>query len=418
LNRVEAGANLGWVQIMGPLARLSQFRATETDPTAPQPFAPNGYFGLQQVRWSPENIATSPAEALDRLFTVYQGGRRFAAELDGDHEVPRVVTAASGEAEFRVQSDGSVRYRLRLANIEGVTQAHIHISGPGTNGPVVAFLIPFDPAGFDVGEERVVAEGVITADEVIARPGFDGTLAELVRRMRQGRTYVNVHTLAHPPGEVRGQIELTDGRAVSHYSDPEFSWKFEVAPGAVGFLDSRALGREYRDDLFTGAASPVLEGGQLFRFDLTRNRRNVAPDDPRLADRVADNLNKFDLTESESLLFGRDVGVATDIQTGPNGNLFVVSLTQGTVFEIFRREEGGRGRREEFLVAPLIAAPPAPAITVRSHAVATATALDAPEPAGAEAPRAEERFVFAERAEAPRRQDVLDRLFGDDEFVI
>jgi hypothetical protein len=60
-------------------------------------------------------------------------------------------------------------------------------------------------------------------------------------------------------------------------------------------------------------------------------------DDPRLQDRVADNLGKFDITESESLLFGTDFGVGTDIRTGPNGNLYVVSLTHGAIYEIFRR---------------------------------------------------------------------------------
>jgi hypothetical protein len=60
-------------------------------------------------------------------------------------------------------------------------------------------------------------------------------------------------------------------------------------------------------------------------------------DDPRLEDRVADNVAKHNLVESESLLFGRNFGVATDIHTGPNGNLFVVSLSQGTIYEISRR---------------------------------------------------------------------------------
>ncbi|HEY7436776.1 MAG TPA: hypothetical protein VIE41_16670 [Methylomirabilota bacterium] len=55
-----------------------------------------------------------------------------------------------------------------------------------------------------------------------------------------------------------------------------------------------------------------------------------------LLDRVADNLCKFDITESERLLFGRDFGIGTDIQTGPNGNLFVVSLSHGAIYEIFR----------------------------------------------------------------------------------
>jgi aldose sugar dehydrogenase len=78
-------------------------------------------------------------------------------------------------------------------------------------------------------------------------------------------------------------------------------------------------------------------GGHLFRFNLTGNRRGIAVDDPGLQDRVADNSAKNDITESETLLFGTDFGVGTDIETGPNGNLFVVSLSRGAVYEIFRR---------------------------------------------------------------------------------
>jgi len=58
---------------------------------------------------------------------------------------------------------------------------------------------------------------------------------------------------------------------------------------------------------------------------------------PSLRTLHADNNNKFDITESESLLFGRDFGVATDFKTGPNGNLFVVSLDEGAVYEIAHR---------------------------------------------------------------------------------
>ena len=86
-----------------------------------------------------------------------------------------------------------------------------------------------------------------------------------------------------------------------------------------------------------GAARTSLEGGHLFHFNLTGNRRNIGVDDPRLEDRVADNNHKFDITESESLLFGRNFGVVTDIHTGPNGNLFLVSLSNSAVYEIFRR---------------------------------------------------------------------------------
>jgi glucose/arabinose dehydrogenase len=135
----------------------------------------------------------------------------------------------------------------------------------------------------------------------------------------------------------------------SRYSDPEFSWKFEVAPAGIGFLNSRALGRRYEGNLFVGAARPFLEGGFLWRFKLSRDRKEFDLDDRRLRDRVADNLAKPSPTdpvanaqsfiESETLLFGRNFGVGSDIQTGPNGNLFVVSLTHGAVYEIFRERE-------------------------------------------------------------------------------
>ena len=202
----------------------------------------------------------------------------------------------------------------------------------------MAFLFGLVAQGVDFQAGDLIASGVLDDDDVIARPPFDGTLADLLRRMRQGRAYVNLHTIANPGGEVRGQVVITDRQPVSHYSDPEFSWKFEVAPAAVGFVVGRELGPQYRGNMFIGAARPFIDGGHLFRLRLTGNRNMVAVDDRLLEDRVADNLFKFDTTESETLLFGSGFGVATDIRTGPNGNLYVVSLTNGAIYEIFRRK--------------------------------------------------------------------------------
>src|SRR5262249_39833265 len=61
--------------------------------------------------------------------------------------------------------------------------------------------------------------------------------------------------------------------------------------------------------------------------------------DPRLADRVADNLfspSKFDGTESESLLIGKGFGTTPDIEQGPDGNLYVVSVTDNVIYKISR----------------------------------------------------------------------------------
>lgn len=140
--------------------------------------------------------------------------------------------------------------------------------------------------------------------------------------------------IADTPQEALARLFMLPGAT---YKDPEFSWKWEVAPGGIGFMAGSGLGPQYNGDLFMGAATGALQGGYLFHFNLTGNRQQVGVDDPRLEDRVADNLAKHDVTESESLLFGRNLGVVTDIETGPNGNLYLVSLTQGTIYEIYRR---------------------------------------------------------------------------------
>jgi glucose/arabinose dehydrogenase len=155
-----------------------------------------------------------------------------------------------------------------------------------------------------------------------------------------GGAYLGLQQNRWPPANIANTAQDALARLFvlpgSTHKDPELSWKFEVAPAAVGFMTSNALGPEYQNNLFMGGARVFLQGGHLFRFKLTADRTNIAFDDPRLADHVADNVCKFDITESESLLFGRNFGVVTDLVTGPNGNLFAVSLTNGMIYEIYR----------------------------------------------------------------------------------
>ena len=67
---------------------------------------------------------------------------------------------------------------------------------------------------------------------------------------------------------------------------------------------------------------------------------------------MADNLHKWEITESESLLIGRNFGVGTDMQTGPNGNLFVVSLSNGAVYKSWAGADTGKARGRRSTVAP------------------------------------------------------------------
>ena len=123
----------------------------------------------------------------------------------------------------------------------------------------------------------------------------------------------------------------------ARYTDPLFTWKFEIAPAGLGFVVGKELGAEFEGDLIVGGARDFLFDGPLFRFKLSDDRLDLVFSDPRLEDRVADNFDKFDITESESLLFGKGFGITTDIQTSPDGHLLVVSLTNGAVYEILRR---------------------------------------------------------------------------------
>ncbi len=140
--------------------------------------------------------------------------------------------------------------------------------------------------------------------------------------------------IADTPQEALSRLLMLPG---AHYDDPEFSWKHVLAPSAIGFTRGSGLGPAFAGDLWVGFSTLDTEGGPLFHFNLTGNRRKIGTDDPRLEDRVADNLTFHDITESESLLAGRDFGIVTDIETAPNGNLYVASLLTGEIYEVFSR---------------------------------------------------------------------------------
>ena len=211
-----------------------------------------------------------------------------------------------------------------------------------------SFGLAFDPRS---GGLWVQVNGDDTFDEIErVTPGRNSGWIQIIGPAGRIGEYKNIEVnrppgtlqqLRWPPSNIADSPEEALSRLFmlpgAEFRDPEFSWRFAVAPGGIGFMRGRALGPQYDGDLFVGASRTTLENGYLFRFNLTGNRRTIAVDDPRLEDRVADNNDKFDITESESLLAGRNFGVGTDIQTGPNGNLFVVSLSNGEVYEIFRR---------------------------------------------------------------------------------
>jgi hypothetical protein len=144
----------------------------------------------------------------------------FKARLKGVNEVPAVSTGASGRFELEFdRRTGEGRWKLRYDGLEGnVLQSHIHFGQRGVAGGISVFLCtnlgnsppngaqPCAPSPAQLEGSFTAADVVGPAGQGIAPREFD----ELIRAMRQGLTYVNVHTSLVPSGEIRGQIKRED----------------------------------------------------------------------------------------------------------------------------------------------------------------------------------------------------------------
>lgn len=137
--------------------------------------------------------------------------RNHRTHLTGDAERPVPNDSkAQGQAIFQVSKDGSaIEYKVIVANIENVTQAHIHCcaNSEGTAGIVVWLYPSAPPAQLIAGRsDGVLAEGTITQSSLVG--GLAGqSLSVLLDRIASGLAYVNVHTSQFPPGEIRGQLD-------------------------------------------------------------------------------------------------------------------------------------------------------------------------------------------------------------------
>ncbi len=137
-----------------------------------------------------------------RIASGKPAARNFRAHLSGDEEVPLVDTDAQGEATFQFNEQiTELNFKLNVANIEDVVASHIHCAPDGVNGPVGVTLF----SGGPVSPDGTLAEGTVTSPDEGNACNW-GSLADVQSAMNNGLAYVNVHTVAHPPGQIRGQI--------------------------------------------------------------------------------------------------------------------------------------------------------------------------------------------------------------------
>ncbi|MGH2492363.1 MAG: CHRD domain-containing protein [Candidatus Limnocylindria bacterium] len=175
---------------------------------------------MRKRRWFSALIFVIPAVLAVATFAVANEGgeRNFRAGMIGYQEVPAISTLATGSFQAELVDDNTLSYQLTYSASElgVVTQAHIHLGQRTANGAIVVFLcsnLGNGPAGTQACPPSGGVSGTITSANVLAAQGIAaGEFDELVRALRAGVAYANVHSTTFPGGEFRGQINDRDQR--------------------------------------------------------------------------------------------------------------------------------------------------------------------------------------------------------------
>jgi aldose sugar dehydrogenase len=115
----------------------------------------------------------------------------------------------------------------------------------------------------------------------------------------------------------------------SHYADPIFSWADPVAPTDIEFFSSSNLGTKYANNIFVGD----ITTGNLYFFEVNENRDGISLDTTQQQSGLSDFVvNSED--ELSAIIFGSSFGGITDIETGPDESLYILSYDEGIIYKI------------------------------------------------------------------------------------
>jgi aldose sugar dehydrogenase len=209
---------------------------------------------------------------------------------------------------FRVNpTDGSPAKNNPFANDENLAMHRYYAYGIRNS-----FGIGFDPITGTLWETE---NGEDTYDEInLIKPGFNGGW-KIVMGPISKTSGVTDNDLVNFPG--------------SHYSDPVFSWLNPVAVTAIEFMKSPKLGETYQNNIFVGDYA----NGNLYFFKVNKDRTGVEFDDSQqskgLSDLVVNNKK-----ELNAVIFGSGFNSITDIKTGPDGLLYILSFGDGNIYKV------------------------------------------------------------------------------------
>jgi glucose/arabinose dehydrogenase len=198
---------------------------------------------------------------------------------------------------LKVTQDG------KPTNKEGILGNSIPLNLYYAYGIRNSFGMDFDPLSGNLWDTE---NGPFFGDEInFIGPGFNSG-------------WVLIHGLASFNRDYSLSELETFGRK-GYYSDPEFNWNVSIGVTALKFLNSDKLGKQYENDIFVGD----FHYGYLYHFDLNKKRTGLS-----LTGDLVDN-NANDMDELQNVTFGEGFGGITDIEVGPDGNLYILSLKQG-----------------------------------------------------------------------------------------
>ena len=181
-----------------------------------------------------------------------------------------------------------------------------------------SFGIGFDPVSKKLWDTE---NGPSFGDEInIVKPGFNSGWNKIQGIWLLGKEHSMTTTkTTHPHGIVK-----FGGKG--KYSPPEFVWNQTAGPTAIKFLNSDKIGKRYVNYMFVGD----FHNGYLYHFDLNKNRTELSLKKP-LEDKVANSPNEL---KKGGIIFGKGFGGISDLEIGPDGYLYVVSIGEGAIFRI------------------------------------------------------------------------------------
>lgn len=179
------------------------------------------------------------------------------------------------------------------------------------------FGIDFDPL---TGKLWDTENGPDFGDEInLVEPGFNSGWDKV-----QGIWLTDGENQLTTQKTVSNPESLLDFGGKSKYSPPELTWAYTIGPTAIKFLTSDKLGKQYENDMFVGD----VHNGNLYHFKLNQPRTGLLLGGP-LVDKVVDTES-----ENEDIIFGEGFGGISDLEVGPDGNIYVVSIGKGKIYRI------------------------------------------------------------------------------------